>query len=163
MATALSFNPTWVSTTLAPYTLGAVYTDAATGYMYKCVQVVTAAGADGVLVCRYSSPAIGASLAATGIVIGANRTTALAGTPAAIIPVGVLVAAVPINSYAFAMVYGIHTNVLSTSSTLGTLQKASGTNDTCTDGASAGDKTFGFCLVATSGGRCVVDVRAAGV
>lgn len=162
MATAIGFDPgTWNSTVIGPFTLGQVYDFQ--GRLFRYFQnSATAAIADGTVCCRYSSPAIGAS-AASFTVIGSNRTTALAGTPAAKIVVCVGVGAVSASNYGFGLVLGIHTNVLSTSSTLGTLQKAYLTgSDQCTDGAAAGDLTFGTCLVATSGGRAVVDVMLMG-
>lgn len=156
MATPIGFDPsTWNSTTAAPFTVGAVYTFR--GFQYRYVQVVTAACSLGAVMCRYDALSV-----PSGKVIGANRTTALTGTPAALIVVGVGVGDISINNYGFILVSGVHPFVKSTSSTLGNWQKASGTNDTCTDATASiarSDGIFGIALSSTSGGLCQVDLR----
>lgn len=158
MATAIGFDPATVNqTTAAPWTLGQIVErlDTTTGLyrLYKFVQVKTAACADGTVMCRYN---------AAGLVIGANRATALAGTPIASIWAGVGIGAISINNFGFVMIHGIHTNVLSGTSTLGRWQMPIATNDTCGDATASlayTDSVFGQCLVATSGGRATIDIR----
>ncbi len=156
MATPIGFNPAIVnSTTVGDFALGEVREWQ--GKLYRFVQVVTAACADGAVMCRYDAAAT-----PSGKVIGANRTTALTGTPVALLVVGVGIGAITINNYGFIQVSGVHINVLSTSSVLGRWQKASGTNDTCTDATASVAYTeaiFGLALTSTSGGRCQVDLR----
>ena len=98
----------------------------------------------------------------SGKVIGANRTTALTGSLSAVIVVGVGVGVITINYYGFVQVSGVHTNVLSTSTTIQRWQIASGTNDTCTDAPAtltSASLIFGESLAATSGGRAQVKLR----
>lgn len=157
MSTEIGFDPsTWNSSTAAPFTVNAVYSYQ--GKQYRYVWVQTAACADGAVMCDYD--AVGsASAADSGKVIGANRTTALTGTPAAKLVVGIGVGVITINYYGFVQVSGVHNNVMSTGSTLGNAQCASGTNDTCTDATASVARTeavFGWAKSSTSGGRCIV-------
>lgn len=149
MATAIGFDPgTWNSLNAAPFTVGGIYSYQ--GQLYQFVQVVTAAGADGVVFIR--------SGASKGIVLGANR----GGVAGAVAGVGV--GAITINQYGFIMVFGTHSNVLGVATvTAGRRQMASGTNDSGTDvGANAYSPSFGIALTGLTGARYQVDVRCLG-
>lgn len=153
MATPIGFDPSVVNTqTTGSFTLGELREW--NGKMYRFVQVVTAACADGTVMCVYD-----ATTPASGKVIGANRTTALAGTPIASIVVGIGIGAITINYFGFIQVSGVHTNVLSGTSTLGYWQCAVATNDTCGDATASIARTesiFGQCVKATATGRAHV-------
>jgi hypothetical protein len=145
-----TFNPaTYNSTTGTGYTLGAVY-DIGDGNLYKFVHVNTAATTAGAVMCVYSS--------AKGEVIGANRTTALAGTPAAVMPVGIVPGVIGIGNYGFVQVGG-YAVIISGTSTLGRWQMPVATNDTAGDATASLARTdglIGMCIVATAGGFATV-------
>lgn len=142
------FDPaTYNVATSTGFTVGGLYS-ASNGKLYRFINVVTAAGADGVVFVRSGS--------SEGVVIGCNR----GGVAGTVYCVGVGV--ITINNFGFGLVLGTHTNVLSTSSNAGRWQTASGTNDTCTDASASIARTeglLGMALTTTSGGRCTVDVR----
>jgi len=146
-STLYGFDPATYNKSTLEYTLGEVYTYAANGNRYRFVQVVTAAGADGVVFIR--------SGASPGIVIGSNRG-GVAGTGC-----GVGVGLITINFYGFILAGGTHTNVMCNGSTAGVMQVAAGTNDSCADAVAATiSQSIGVALTTTAGvGRVTVDVR----
>lgn len=157
MATQIGFDPsTWNATAEAPFKLGQLVERS--GVLYRYVLVQTAACADGAVMCEYD-----ATTPASGKVIGAHRTSALTGTPAAIIVVGLGIGAISIGRYGFLQVSGVHTNVMSGTSTLGRWQMASAaTNDTCNDCTSSiayTEAVFGIALSSTGGARCIVRLK----
>lgn len=154
MPTSAGFTPSTYNSATQEADLGSIRDLG--GVLYRYVQTQSAI-TNGCLMCVYNvtSPL-------SWQVIGANRTTALTGTPAALLSVGIGVATVTNGNYAWVQVSGIHTAVLSTASTLGRWQCASGTNDTCTDATASIARTeaiFGLALTSTSGGVCTVQLR----
>lgn len=151
MALAASFDPaTYNKSTPNEFKLGAVYSNG-DGNLYTFVHVNTADCADGAVMCWYST--------GDAEVIGANRTTALVGTPAAAMFAGLGKGVITAGNYGFIQVWGIHKNVLSGTSTLGMWQCPIATNDSCGNATASMARTesiFGRCLVATSAGRCTV-------
>lgn len=152
MPTAVGFDPSvYTSTVSTGFTLGAVYSYQ--DKLYRFVHVNTANLGVGAVVCAYNST--------NGEVIGANRTTALAGTPAAATTVGVIPVAVNAGSYCFAQVSGNAVHISGTS-TLGRWQMAIATNDTAGDATASlarTDSLLGICVVATSGGFATTQLR----
>lgn len=140
------FDPaTYNVATSTGFTVGGLYS-ASNGKLYRFINVVTAAGADGVVFVRSGS--------SEGVVLGCNR----GGVAGAVYCVGV--GAITINNFGFGLVLGTHTNVLGVATvTAGRLQKASGTNDSGSDVTNAYDPSFGTAITALSGGRYTVDVR----
>jgi hypothetical protein len=154
MATPVYFDPaTWNSSTVAPFTLGGVYSWE--GKLYRYVRAAGTAVADG--------DVVGWNDATTYTVIGANRTTALVGTPACLSAAGVGVGTITANYYGFVLVVGLHTNVKGVATvTLQRAQKASGTNDSGTDVTNAYDPAFGTAVTTITAGRYSVQVSCLG-
>lgn len=142
-----TFTPsTYNSSSGTGFIAGALYSNG-DGKEYRFVNFVSA-GADGAIMCVYDTSG--------SYVIGANRTTGLAGTPAATMFVGIAVGTVTAGNWGFVQTDGNHLNVLSGTSTLGRWQCPIATNDSAGDATASIARTesiFGRCIVATSGGR----------
>lgn len=152
MATPVSFDPsTYTATAEAPFTLGARYTYLGREFRF----LLNANGAsdnaiaDGDVLLWASASAYTVCNALNGV------GSALALNPPAAVGTGVAAK----NKYFFALTKGRHTNVKSTSSSAGVLQKQSATAATCTDQTAATIGSIGLALTATSGGRCTVEVN----
>jgi hypothetical protein len=151
VANPIGFDPTYNAATVGDYTLGAIYSSGPKDYIF----VLNANGAsDNAIadgdVCYWAS-------ATTYTVCNALNGTgsALAGNPF----IGVGIGAIAKNQYGFLQFRGLHTNVKSTSSTAGVVQKVSATAATATDQTAATIDNIGTGLTATSGGRCTVAIR----
>lgn len=152
MPTAAPLDPTtYNSATVGVYTLGQVVEYLGAWYRFFYFVGTQAAGD----VCVYYASTTGYQ------VIGANRATALVGTPAGTVTAGV----VPVGggvtgtNYGFLQIRGIHTNVKGVATvTLQALQMASGTNDSGVDWTGV-VKPFGTALTTISGGRYTVDIN----
>ena len=159
MATPVYFDPaTWNSSVAAPFTLEARYSWQGREYRYfrNANGASDNAIADGD-VWVFAATSVSGTTVNAGVV-----SNALAGTGTGLPlnpPAGVGVGTVTKNYYGFLLVRGRHSNVKSTSSTAGTLQKVSATAATCTDQTGATIPSIGKALTATSGGRCTVEVN----
>ena len=158
MATPVSFDPgTWNSSVEAPFTLGARYSYLGREFIY--VRNANTAGDNAVEdgdCCVWAATAVSGTTRNAGVV-----SDGLAGTGSSLPlnpPAGVAVGAITKNYYGFLLAKGDHTNAKSTSSSAGVEQKISATAGTCTDQTAATIKSFGVCLVATSGSRCTLRV-----
>lgn len=124
------------------------------GKLYRFVQNANGGSdnalADGDVVAWASATAYSVSN-----VLVAGGGSSLTGNP----PAGVAVGSVTKNYYGWILIYGLHTNVKSTATTAGVMQKISATSATCTDQTAATIGSIGTALTATSGGRCTVAVR----
>jgi len=155
MATPIGFDPTiYVSTSAAPFTLGAIYSGT-DGRLFRFVFNNSGVSITNGTVCCWNA-------STTYTVIGARRASLLPGSPAAVSCAGVAVGTIPTTNYGFILVRGIHTAVLGVATvTLQRAQTSSGTNDSGTDVANAYDPQFGVALTTITGGVYSVDVRCA--
>lgn len=154
MPSAVGFDPAnYETTSSTAFQLGGRYEYAGKTYMF--VAVFTANTSNGAVMCAYDTTGYG--------VIGANRVTALTGTPTATQVKGVALGVVTAGRYGFILTRGVHTAVQTTAATLGRWVCAAATNDSCTDASASPLRTeiiFGVAMTTTGApGTVTVDVR----
>lgn len=164
MAQLYGFNPATYYSATAEFTLGGIYTDQSTGYVYRYVKTAdNVAWVDGMIVEAAINAASSATAAFTGTV---DRS---GGSSANRVPLGVAIYGITntqanAGGYVFVMVDGYHAAIREAANSITKGSKF--TTHATTDGDAAPqtvytDQTVGIALAAASGGTFPAKIKVA--